>query len=62
MKFNKFFMAMAAAATMFAACGEKEGPTGGDDWTETAPEFTSDVADIVVTEETLSEKVKFTYR
>ena len=61
MKFNKFFMAMAAAATMFAACGEKEGPTGGDDWTETAPEFTSDVADIVVTEETLSEKVKFTY-
>ena len=51
---------MAAAATMFAACGEKETPSN-DDWTETAPEFTSDVADIVVTEDNLAETVTFEY-
>lgn len=59
MKFTKFFMAIAAVA-MFAAC-EKTPSTGGGEFTETAPEFTSELTDIVVTEATLESKVSFAY-
>ena len=59
MKFTKFFMAIAAVA-MFAAC-EKTPSTGGGEFTETAPEFTSELSDIVVTEATLENKVAFSY-
>ena len=58
MKFNKFFFAMAAAAVAFASCDKS---TANDsEFTETAPEFTSEIADIVVTEETLENKLTFT--
>ena len=58
MKLNKFFFAMAAAAVAFASCDK---PSNNDsEFTETAPEFTSEVADIVVTEETLENKLTFT--
>lgn len=60
MKFNRFFMVMAAAATVFAACEEQK-PDGGDDFVEVAPEFTSDIEDIIVTEEMLSTEITFTY-
>ena len=60
MKFNRFFMVMAAAATVFAACEEQK-PDGGDDFVEVAPEFTSDIEDITVTEEMLSTEITFTY-
>ena len=50
---------MAAAATVFAACDEQK--QGGDDFTEVAPEFTSSIDDIVVTEETLETEVTFSY-
>ena len=59
MKFTKFFMAIAAVA-MFAAC-DKTGGNDNGDWTEVAPEFTSEIADIVVTEETLENKVSFSF-
>ena len=59
MKFNKFFFAMAAAVVAFASCDK---PDGNDsEFTETAPEFTSELTDIVVTEETLENKVSFAY-
>lgn len=59
MKITKFFMAMAASVIAFAACDEVTNNEG--DFTETAPEFTSEIADIVVTEETLDNKVTFNY-
>lgn len=58
MKLNKFFFAMAAAAVAFASCDKPSNNDG--EFTETAPEFTSEVADIVVTEETLENKLTFT--
>ena len=58
MKLNKFFFAMAAAAVAFASCDKPSNNDG--EFTETAPEFTSEVADIVVTEATLNDKVTFT--
>ena len=58
MKITKFFFAMAAAAVAFASCDKPA--TGDDDFKETAPEFTSEVSDIVVTEETLDNKLTFT--
>ena len=60
MKFTKFFMAIAAVA-MFAACDKTEQGSGNGEWTETAPEFTSEIAEIVVTEETLDNKVSFSF-
>lgn len=58
MKLNKFFFAMAAAAVAFASCDKSAG--NDSEFTEKAPEFTSEVADIVVTEETLENKLTFT--
>ena len=59
MKLNKFFFAMAAAAVAFASCDKPSNNDG--EFTETAPEFTSELTDIVVTEETLENKVSFAY-
>ena len=60
MKSTKFFMAIAAVAAMFTACDKT--PEQEGEFTETAPEFTSEVSDIVVTEETLDNKLTFTCR
>ena len=60
MKFTKFFMAIAAVA-MIAACDKTEQGSGNGEWTETAPEFTAEIAEIVVTEETLDNKVSFSF-
>ena len=49
MKFNKFFFAMAAAAVAFVSCDK---PDDDGEFVETAPEFTSEVADVVITEDT----------
>lgn len=51
-------MAIAAVAAMFTACDKT--PEQEGEFTETAPEFTSEVSDIVVTEETLDNKLTFT--
>lgn len=51
-------MAIAAVAAMFTAC--EKTPEQEGEFTETAPEFTSEVSDIVVTEETLDNKLTFT--
>ena len=51
-------MAIAAIAAMFTACDKT--PEQEGEFTETAPEFTSEVSDIVVTEETLDNKLTFT--
>ena len=59
MKFNKFFFAMAAAVVAFASCDKPSNNDG--EFTETAPEFTSELTDIVVTEATLESKVSFAY-
>ena len=51
-------MEIAAVAAMFTACDKT--PEQEGEFTETAPEFTSEVSDIVVTEETLDNKLTFT--
>lgn len=54
-------MVMAAAATVFAACNKEGGNEGGDDLADVAPEFTTDLEDIIVTEETLEAELTFSY-
>ena len=61
MKITKFFMAMAAATVMFAACDKEENKGNGGDFENVAPVLTDDIADIVVTEATLSNEVTFSY-
>ncbi|MBQ8839299.1 MAG: SusE domain-containing protein [Bacteroidales bacterium] len=61
MKITKFFMAMAAATVMFAACDKEENKGNGGDFENVAPVLTDDIADIVVTEGTLSNEVTFSY-
>ena len=54
-------MVMAAAATVFAACNKEGNTDGGEDVADVAPEFTTDLEDIIVTEETLEAEVTFSY-
>lgn len=61
MKITKIFMAMAAATVMFAACDKEENKGNGGSFENVAPVLTDDIADIVVTEETLSNEVTFSY-